>query len=244
MPVTAGMQATEQGPGIQGPGIQGPGINECWRQIGVSGDRSCPELQEHLHCRNCPTYAEIARSLLDRPLPAGYSEEWARHFARGADRPQAEGGARSVVLFRLGEEWLGLPTTTCHEIAEPRRVHSLPHRRTGAVLGIVNVRGELLICMSLPELLGIDTGGGTSDGGKIAVFRRLIVIGADERRVAFEVDEVHGMHSYGEGDQIAVPATIGKSASTVIQAMLSWQGRTVGCLNEALLLAMIDRSIA
>ncbi|MGO4670274.1 chemotaxis protein CheW [Bosea sp. 2RAB26] len=234
MSVTAGMQATEQG----------QGINECWRQIGVSGDRSCPELREHLHCRNCPTHAEIARSLLDRPLPAGYSEEWAQHFARAAERPEAEGGARSVVLFRLGEEWLGLPTTTCHEIAEPRRIHSLPHRRTGAVLGIVNVRGELLICMSLPELLGINTGGQSSGGGKIAVFRRLIVIGRDERRVAFEVDEVHGMHSYGERDLIAVPATIGKSASTVILAMLSWHGRTVGCLDEAPLLAMIDRSIA
>lgn len=234
MPVTAGMQATEQG----------PGINECWRQIGVRGDRSCPELREHLHCRNCPTHAEIARGLLDRPLPAGYPEEWAQHFAQAAERPEAQGEARSVVLFRLGEEWLGLPTTSCHEIAEPRRIHSLPHRRTGAVLGIVNVRGELLICMSLSELLGIQVDRGTSAGGKIAVFRRLIVIGEDERRVAFEVDEVHGMHSYGERDQIAVPATIGKSASTVIRAMLSWQGRTVGCLDEAVLLAMIDRSIA
>ena len=42
------------------------GIDECWREIGVSGDRTCPELVEHLHCRNCPTHAQIARKLLDR----------------------------------------------------------------------------------------------------------------------------------------------------------------------------------
>ena len=44
------------------------GIVECWREIGVSGDRSCPELEKHLHCRNCPTHAQIARKLLDLSL--------------------------------------------------------------------------------------------------------------------------------------------------------------------------------
>ena len=28
-------------------------VDDCWNRIGVSGDRSCPELQAHLHCRNC-----------------------------------------------------------------------------------------------------------------------------------------------------------------------------------------------
>ena len=36
-----------------------------------------------------------------------------------------------------------------------RLIHSLPHRRQGIVLGLVNVRGELLICVSLARLLGI-----------------------------------------------------------------------------------------
>src|SRR2546422_1979826 len=35
------------------------------------------------------------------------------------------------------------------EVAERRVIHSLPHRRTGIVLGVVNVRGELLVCVSL-----------------------------------------------------------------------------------------------
>ena len=32
----------------------------CWRRIGVAGDRTCPELAQHVHCRNCPVYAGAA----------------------------------------------------------------------------------------------------------------------------------------------------------------------------------------
>ena len=44
---------------------------------------------------------------------------------------------------------------TYEEIAERRSLHSLPHRRRGIVMGIVNIRGELLICASLGKLLGL-----------------------------------------------------------------------------------------
>ncbi|NEN98182.1 MAG: chemotaxis protein CheW, partial [Moorea sp. SIO3I7] len=28
-----------------------PIFNDCWNQIGVTGDRSCPELKTFIHCR-------------------------------------------------------------------------------------------------------------------------------------------------------------------------------------------------
>ena len=49
---------------------------ECWRVIGVSGDRSCPELEQFIHCRNCPVLAEAARSFFDRAAPEGYLDAW------------------------------------------------------------------------------------------------------------------------------------------------------------------------
>ena len=59
----------------------------------------------------------------------------------------------AVLLFRLQAEWLALPAQVFQEVAERRPVHSLPHRRQGIVLGLVNVRGELLLCVSLARLL-------------------------------------------------------------------------------------------
>ncbi len=234
------MPIAQDAESIEGMG----GIEECWREIGVRGDRSCPELPEHLHCRNCPTHAQIARRLLDRPLPPGYREAWTQRLA-APDMASADGARRdSVLVFRLGEEWLALPAGICREIAEPRPVHSLPHRRSCAVRGIVNVRGELVVCVSLAELLEVGTADTPRAVGKIAAFRRLIVIGEAERRVAFEVDEVHGLHGYAAGDRIAVPATLGPSAARVVETMVAWNGRAIGCLDRARLLDMIDRSIA
>ena len=39
-----------------------PGAGDCWNKIGVSGDLSCPELNTHIHCRNCPVFAAAARA--------------------------------------------------------------------------------------------------------------------------------------------------------------------------------------
>ena len=219
-------------------------IAECWREIGVSGDRSCPELDQHLHCRNCPTHAQIARRLLDQPLPPGYRDAWTQHFARRDETAPDGEEIDSVLIFRIGEEWLGLPAAICREIAEPRAVHSLPHRRSEAVRGIVNVRGELLICISLPALLGIGAISPARGTERITVFPRLIVTGEETRHVAFEVDEVHGLHGYRAHERRAVPATVGRSAASVVATMISWNGRAVGCFDAERLLVLIDRSIA
>ncbi|CAH1658490.1 Chemotaxis signal transduction protein [Hyphomicrobiales bacterium] len=220
------------------------GISECWREIGVRGDQSCPELETHLHCRNCPTHAQIARQLLDRPLPAGYREAWTRHFAGRAETGVEDAESDTVLIFRLGAEWLSLPASACREIAEPRPVHSLPHRRSGAVLGIVNVRGELLVCVSLPELLGIDATPLPQAGRRITAFRRLVVVGEEGRRSAFEVDEVHGLHAFDRSTLSAVPTTVGKAAASLVTGVIAWNDRSVGCLDGGRLVELIDRSIA
>lgn len=219
------------------------GIDECSREIGVRGDRSCPELAAQLHCRNCPSFAQTARQLLDRPPPPGYREEWTRAFAREEVATTGQGERESALIFRVGAEWLALPVAICREIAEPRPVRSLPHRRSAALRGIVNVRGELLVCLSLAELLGIGAADAVRSEGRLAAFRRLVVVGGQSGRAAFEADEVHGLHGYGRDERGPVPATLGRAATSAVAAMLSWNGRAVGCLDAALLLALIDRSL-
>ena len=210
--------------------------------LGGNGQPS-PELEMPRHGRDTALQAQIARRLLDRPLPPGYREEWTRLFAKPV-RDDAEQALATVLIFRLGAEWLGLPAEACQEIAEPRPIHSLPHRRSTAVRGIVNVRGELLVCVSLSELLGIDAEAAPRTGERIASFRRLVVTGAEGRRSAFEADEVHGLHSFERRSLGEAPATIGKAATSVVTGVLSWNERAVGCLDSAKLGELIDRSIA
>ena len=129
-------------------------IDDCWNRTGIHGDRSCERLQEHGHCRHCEVYASAATRLMQRPMPPDYRAAWTRHFAE----PEAVERAadESVLVFRVGQEWLTLPARHAILVAEEGKPHRLPHRRGNELHGIVNVRGRLYPCMSLSSLLQID----------------------------------------------------------------------------------------
>jgi chemotaxis-related protein WspD len=123
----------------------------CWNKIGVWGDRSCPELEAAVHCHNCPVFSAAGRSLLDREAPDEYLGEWAEAITRPAETKNANG--ESAVVFRLASEWFGLPVHLCREVVEDCPIHTLPHRSDAVFLGLVNVRGQLQLCISLANFL-------------------------------------------------------------------------------------------
>lgn len=217
-------------------------LNDCWNRIGVRGDGSCPELERYVHCRNCPVYSSAAIRLLDAPLPPGRREEWTTHFARPL--ATASAALQSVVIFRLGAEWLALPTSAFREVAPLRPIHSLPHRRNGTVLGLTNIRGELLVCVSLASVLGVEPAAPAKSDKARTFHRRLLVIGTEGGRLVFPVDEVHGTHHCTTEEMQPVPATIARATATYTKAVFAWQQRTVGCLDAQLLGYTLNRSLA
>ena len=131
-------------------------VFDCWNTIGVTGNGSCRELLRFTHCRNCPVHSAAAAQLLDRPVLPQWRDEWTEHYAR--EKKLTTPARTSVVIFRIGPEWLALPTPAFQEVAERRIIHTLPRRRSvqNLVLGLVNIRGELLICVALGPLLGLE----------------------------------------------------------------------------------------
>ena len=217
-------------------------LNDCWNKIGVRGDGSCPELERHVHCRNCPVYSAAAAKLLDSDLPAGHLAEWTGHFA--GEQKTEEAGTHSVVIFRIGAEWLGLPTAVFNEVVTLRAVHSLPHRRDGIVLGLANVRGTLLVCVSLGEVLGFEKTDLPKKDKAQTHHRRLLVISREGNRLVFPVDEVHGIHRCQPSELKEVPATVAKATATYTKSMLAWRDKTVGCLDDQLLFYTLNRSLS
>lgn len=215
-------------------------VDDCWSRIGVAGDGSCPELEKHYHCRNCPVYAAAGAQLLERSLSNDYRREWALHFAR--PKAALAPGAISVVLFRIGTEWLALPTSSFLEVAELRKVHSIPHRRKGTLLGLVNVRGELVVCLSLARVLGLKHAAKAE--GERTVYERLLVASWQSHRVVFPVDEVHGVHRFDPDQLREPPATLSKSGTSYTKGVLPWQGRLTICLDAELLFPALSESIA
>ena len=127
-------------------------VRDCWNSIGVRGDRSCPELAEFVHCQNCPVFAAAGRRFLDARSPEGYLEEWTERLAELPDDLSRD--TLSVLVFRLADEWLALPVQVLVEVTAPRPVHRVPYR-AGLLAGLVNIRGELHLCIHLAKLLGI-----------------------------------------------------------------------------------------
>jgi chemotaxis-related protein WspD len=213
--------------------VSGRSIEGCWKAIGIYGDASCAQLAQHIHCRNCPVYASAAAQLLDAEAPGTYTQEWTRHVA--AQKPSAPAETLSVVIFRIAAEWLALPSAIFKEIAGDRLIHSLPHRRSGALLGVVNIRGELLVCTSLKHILGVDAG----PAGSV---RRMLVIQRDNDRTVCPVDEVHGIERFQLQEFKKVPATLAGAAMTYTKEVLFWKQRTVGVLDADLLFHTLNRS--
>ena len=126
---------------------------DCWGVVGVGGDRSCPELETYIHCRNCPVMANAAEAFFNRAPPDGYLDEWRRVLETTSENTESSG--LSVLVFRLADEWFSLAAESLTEVTPLRRIHTIPHRSNSVFAGMVNVRGQLLLCCSLHGLLGL-----------------------------------------------------------------------------------------
>jgi len=224
-------------------------LNDCWNRIGVHGDRSCPDLPPHIHCRNCPVFSTAARSLLDVPAPADSRQLASEHFARPATSEGAHAvGAemQSVIVFRVRTEWYAISTAVCQEIAEARPIHSLPHRRDAAVLGVVNVRGGLLVCISLAAILGATAlaAGIPTPSRRRAAAPCLLVARRAAGAVVFPVDEVQGMERFLIRDLRDVPATVAHARASYTRALVPLGDRSAGLLDESRLFCAVDRALA
>jgi chemotaxis-related protein WspD len=212
-------------------------IDDCWNRIGIHGDRSCPLLEEHIHCRNCPVYSAAATSLLDRYALTRNDQD----YLQGADA-QIEVSTRSILVFRLGEEWLGLPTRCLVEIAPLQTIHSLPHQRSRALLGVANVRGALVACLSMVDLLGLDPTAAVAPSSRI--MPRMLIVAAQGGPVVVPVDEVHGIHAIDEQllDSASISGTHANARFT--RGVLQWKDYSLRLLDEEQLLSAINRSLS
>ncbi|GLH18720.1 chemotaxis protein CheW [Pseudomonas atacamensis] len=210
-------------------------IDDCWNRIGIHGDKSCPLLEEHIHCRNCSVYSAAATRLLDR-----YSLQQDQREAV-VSKVEIDVKTRSLLMFRLGEEWLGLATRTLVEVAPLQAIHSLPHQRSRALLGVANVRGALVACLSLVELLDLDGSVAPVSGGR--VMPRMLIIAAHGGPVVVPVDEVDGIHAIDERILDAASQSGAQASAKYTRGVLQYRGRSLRWLDEEQLLTAVTRSL-
>lgn len=209
-------------------------IDDCWNRIGVRGDKSCERLVEHVHCRNCEVHAAAAIHLLERYAAMQDDIELV------VDEPLVE--HCSLLLFRVAEEWLAIATRSLVEVVAQLPVHSLPHQRSRSLLGVANVRGTLVACLSLAELLGIPAGATQASGQR--VIARMLILTGQGGPVVVPVDEVEGIHAIARHTVQPAVRDGGLAVSQFSCGVFQWQGRSITQLDDELLRQAMSRSFA
>ena len=221
-----------------GPGAPAPRPWGCWGSIGVTGDRSCPELRTYVHCRNCPVFFAAASELFEKPAPAGYADSWTASVAEEAPTASQE---TSVLVFRIGEEWLALETALFSEVAETRPVHRIAHRSHTLLSGLVNIRGQLHLCVAMDRLLEVPAP--RPKDARARAIERLAVLQSGAESWVFRVAEVHGVHRFPVRTLGPPPATLPASLLAVTRGLFPWEGRRVGLLHGENLVAALRKVI-
>lgn len=207
---------------------------ECWNEIGVFGDSTCPELSRFHHCTHCPVYAEGARKLLDQEPPSDYISEWTTVLAREKETPRKN--TYSALLFRIADHLAALSTNVFREVVDIRKVHTIPHRTNAFLLGLVNIRGALQLCVSLRSLFHLPTEETAASslivqpGAINRVYRRIVVVEKDGNPWAFAVDEILSMQRFSPEEVVPLP-----DPEKASRGIVEWNGKTFDVLDEDLL---------
>lgn len=232
--------------------VHPPILNDCWNQIGVMGDRSCRELKTVIHCHDCPVYAAVGDSLLEREPPANYIGEWIDILAETtpeAEESESNGAlvlaeeAISIMIFRLGNQKLALPVRILQEVTHPCLIQPLPHRSNQLFLGLVNIRGETLLCASLSHLLNLESPQEKVTTTPVEKTKRMMVAGQSEEKWVFPVDEVYGTYRFHLRELRDAPVVITKATEAYTQGVIHWEGDKVNYLDSELLFYTLNHKI-
>lgn len=223
-------------------------MDDCWNQIGVAGNGSCPKLVQFIHCRHCDVYEGAARRILQRPVDQAYRDQWAAQLRQPVALTDALD--QSGLVFRIGAEWLMLPTAMVASVAPLAPSHRLPHRAGAGLAGIVNVGGTVHPAISLAAMLGMDKAdahqvaarepGGAANPGR-QVYPRLVVIRWHHQAFALQVADLHGIVRYASASVQAPAATINKGVQRYLAGVLSHAGMHIGVLDAALIGDQLNR---
>lgn len=215
----------------------------CWKKIGVWGHGKvrCPKLDTVIHCRNCIIFTQVGRNLLDRELSQEYRDEWTKVMA--TKKEEELFNTISVVIFRIEQEWLSIRTKVFAEVINPENLHShsLPHRHNPVLIGLINIRGEIQLCVSLKELLGIE--GYSMKKNSPKSYKRMMVMDKNDEKWVFPIDEIHGIHRVHPNTFQNVPVTVAKAQATFTKGIFKWNDKHVAFMDDDLLLFSLTKSV-
>lgn len=190
---------------------------------------------------------DYAERLLNRQADKSYVSMW-QELLKRIKTPPSQTLESSLLLFRLGVEWLGIPTKMVEEVIDLRTIHTVPSTRSKIFLGVVNVRGQLRLCVALHRLLDIQS---TAEEkvpeihikGLARRYRRMLAIRRGVEVWVFPVDEIYGVVTCDFDNLDNIPVTVAKSTSNYLLGIFAWKDHSIGILDGELLFESLRRLV-
>ncbi|HEY0658278.1 MAG TPA: chemotaxis protein CheW [Pyrinomonadaceae bacterium] len=141
----------------------------------------------------------------------------------------ARTSGEKFVVFLLSEKLYGIPARQVAEVSQPLTIAALPNSPEW-LLGIVNLRGEIIAIVSLPKLFGENIRASTAK-------TKLIVLKAKnyDTAIGFPVDKLSEI--IAEHDKKFEAA--GENDSPFIYAKFTYQSNTVHLIDSESLLSSL-----
>lgn len=240
----------------------------CWSTLGVlGGDRSCPELAERAHCRECPVIVVAAHQLLSRlDVDAGSTVAKLPTLAGEARAPSSEGPrAPSSAGTTKSPTSAGLAAPRRGELDAAPQTFSVITFDVGGTSLALEAKRIVEVSATRPvrrvphrtsaAFLGlVNVQGKLEPCFSLSVVLglppdretaepRLVVVGDEARRCAFHVHRV----SLRDADLALVgdpPATISAALDTHVRGIVRLADRPWSLLDVDRLLASLERALA
>lgn len=196
-------------------------------------------LRDVIHCHNCSKYAVAGRTLLDREIPDESIAEWQASYQ--LEKAATVQSSESIITFKLGKEWLAIPVKVLDEITHIKPIHTIPHQKSRAVKGLVNIRGILTICFDLGILLNITNAKNCENQHNAN--RRLLIINAHSKKYAILVNEATHTSRYTPENLSQTPATLKKDSSNIITGVLQQGNKKVAIIDPELMFAKMEHHL-
>ena len=177
---------------------------------------------------------------MSAPIDPSELDAITAHYAAAREVERKTTG--SALVFRIGREWLAIPTMLFDRVADVSAVHTVPHRRKGVPVGLVTVGGDIVVHLSLGMLLSV--AGAEAPAAAQQGQQRLIVLTDARGRLATTADEVWGVYHYDPAQLRPVPSTLARALVSFTVGMLEVDGRIAGLLDGPRVMDALSAGLA
>ena len=124
-----------------------------------------------------------------------------------------------------------IATRSLAEVMPVSPIHILPHRKSRGLLGVTNVRGTLVACLSLAELLDLETQQDAHHSER-RVIPRMLILETDSGPLVTPVDEVSGIQRIPLARISSAKHDDKRTISRFTAGVLQWREQSITLLDD------------